>query len=450
MTSNTKKNVVFSCSPNLGALDSWLPVIYKFREKNKNANFVIFIPTCEILSQVNTESALIKIAENIFDVIIFTTDNQNYFIAESFHGAVKNQDRSSFLFNIERGINHIHAFIGSKIVKFLLAKLKRVDSKMKDAKLSATSPGIEYLHEIATKYKSVVLYDIFEHQKPYLSWFISNFNSVRKYSLPRAIHLVGYDIKNKDLKCIDTENVFVFMYSEIEREFYKSYFDLNDNALVTTGIPRHDPGWLKFLKTYHSYENSKKIPFTNYIFVISRNALTGRFPMERKLQSIKNILKIAQKYDLPVVVKLHPKEKNDGVYERVFGRKNYGVTWVYSEDHPYAIAQNSLFAVVFVSGVSLDMIKLGVPVVELLNLKGLRKYDNCQSLRDINDQPILSRRKLGFVLGASSYDDLDSHVSRILQDRKHVGAELQSNYERVFGNTVELDRIVSDLSRALS
>ena len=91
-----------------------------------------------------------------------------------------------------------------------------------------------------------------------------------------------------------------------------------------------------------------------------------------------------------IVIKLHPKERREGIYEEVFGTETYGYNWVYSDNHPFVLAEYSDFAISFYSGVVIDMLALGIPTIEYLDLRGIPEYDNDESLRDKMDHPVFS------------------------------------------------------------
>lgn len=75
------------------------------------------------------------------------------------------------------------------------------------------------------------------------------------------------------------------------------------------GIPRHEAQWLANLEAAHSgsdfYKNRQ------FIFIIGRPSNEKYHPRERKIKALQDIRKMAEKYDLDVVVKTHPKEHDD-------------------------------------------------------------------------------------------------------------------------------------------
>jgi hypothetical protein len=147
------------------------------------------------------------------------------------------------------------------------------------------------------------------------------------------------------------------------------------------------------------------------------------------VQMLKHIRKLAWRdLNKKIIVKLHPKEKKTGIYEDVFGEENYGTGWAYSNLHPFVLGSRCDFAIAFYSGVVVDMIAMDVPSIELINLTGLPKYDNADSLRDSNGVPVFEYSFNDLALGACDYTSLKRQASRILTDRNSVMQKLKNSY----------------------
>ena len=146
------------------------------------------------------------------------------------------------------------------------------------------------------------------------------------------------------------------------------------------------------------------------------------------------------------MVKLHPKERKEGLYEEVFGAETYGDKWVYSDLHPFVLGKESAFAISFYSGVAIDMLALGVPTIEYLDLRGISEFDNRESLRDKYGHPVFSYRYLELVLGASNYDQIKAHAMEIMKDREAVLSRLQAKYNQLFPKIENInDKIAQDI-----
>ena len=79
------KNVVFFlCSPSLGILDNWLPVIWNLKEKQKDLKFIIIFPRASFIDQIYLSNVLLILGANIFDSIVFKSKAGLWLAADTF------------------------------------------------------------------------------------------------------------------------------------------------------------------------------------------------------------------------------------------------------------------------------------------------------------------------------------------------------------------------------
>lgn len=77
-----KKKGLFICSPGLGLMDNWMPVIYELN-KSKKYSFDIFFPDISIFEQFNKKNLLVNFSYKIFKNVIYV-DIFNNFIKSKF------------------------------------------------------------------------------------------------------------------------------------------------------------------------------------------------------------------------------------------------------------------------------------------------------------------------------------------------------------------------------
>ena len=184
------------------------------------------------------------------------------------------------------------------------------------------------------------------------------------------------------------------------------------------------------------------------------------FTYARKQKALEDMKRLViDELGLNVIVKCHPKERNHGIFEKVFGESDYNKTWKYSNHHPFVLGKHCKFAISFFSGVAIDMIAIRVPTIEYLDLRGLQGFDDESSLRDAKGNPVSSYRYLGLNLGVSEYGELKSEVSNILNNFNTTMAGLTDNYQAIFGDAGEsglfiandiLQRIIGPSNEACS
>jgi hypothetical protein len=78
-------------------------------------------------------------------------------------------------------------------------------------------------------------------------------------------------------------------------------------------------------------------------------------------------------------------------------------------------------------------VALGIPVIELLDIRGLPAYDHPLAARDHRGRPTFSPyRQDGLVIPSDDEADLRATMARVLADPSAVVKDLQSAYSRCF------------------
>ena len=229
-------------------------------------------------------------------------------------------------------------------------------------------------------------------------------------------------------------DVVVYSMSDLEFNGYKKCFGILEKNIIHAGIPRHDKDWIEFI--VNNSPPSSKDEFDSFVMVIGRPASPYN-TVERKKKALKDIYDIiCIRHKLKLVVKSHPKESLDGIdgdiYTEALGLENYGKTWIYSDRHPFVLGKKAIFSIAFFSGVPVDMLAINKPTIEYLNLSGLPLYDNSDSLRSKDGEPVFQFRYTNLVLGASSKLELEQHVESILNRYEATVLSLRSRYDNFF------------------
>lgn len=432
--------VLFVCSPSLGILDSWLPVIFSLREKKADLRFVFLSPKLRSIQEIDLDDTLIGIAASVFDILIFPNHRGNWTSAESFREAKRLADAHPPSTRIKRIIKKVLTAWG---IFDLVSKINNFLSSGPRAPISTKNAEID---NIINAKNLVVLFDLHETKKDYLGPLLSSLKQAPHFSLLHGIGPCGVPVDQEGtLKTgirtrasPENANTTAFLISDRERPFYTSVFGLRKEQLLTTGIPRHEEAWVEKITAL----DQKKLDssFRNFIFVISRPCTSSYFPRNRKLEAIKDLKIVAEKYGLFVVVKAHPKERDDGTFDEIFGAAAYGDRWSISRAHPFSLGNNCQFAVSFYSGVAVDMVRLGIPVIERLDLRGLRGLSEA---RDEMGNHISAYHYWGLVLSASDSNQFLDHVAAILDNREAVVQALQSRYSELFPSLEDINNKIS-------
>lgn len=432
-----KDLVLFLCSPNLGILDNWLPAIWKLKKKRSALSFVFIIPIPDQVEKISLDSVLFILSQKIFDRVIFRSHSGAWLSASSFSEA--------------KDLNTIKPNIAEKLLFFLIGRL---ESHRKTLFLSsfveAISPKLAPWGMVnkMTQWSSLMkrtaclLYDVNKDKKWSNHILMKKLKNVTKFSLLHGINL-KIEAKHKLKQSLGHDNVYAYLYSEKDRTHYNKNMQVPDSNIKVVGIPRHCPEWIDTL--VENIPGEKEFFLDDYIFVISRAANPAYFPLERKRKAIEAIKTLAW-HDLnkKLVVKLHPNEKNEGLYEEILGAGNLGDKWFYSNLHPLILGRKCVFAVCFYSGVAIDMTALGVPTIEIFDVRGLSKYDNKNSLRDEHGSPVRVLRYMNLVLGANDYDQMKAHALEIINNRQQVVNRLQTTYDNLFPRIKNVNDYIAD------
>lgn len=416
--------ICFICSPGLGILDNWLPIIFELREERPDVDFLFVLPKANSVGLIDPDNVLIKMAANIFDTILFRSYSGLWLHVDTFKEAQDINELTPLAFHLHTFARRVSRFdLFGLFSRFIYSVYKAVD-------LKRYSNKILKLEDICSSVKAV-LFDVYEEAKDYNSDLMHALHGVPKFSICHGIDINSFPIVSRCPEPGKQNNIIAYLFSKYEKDYYKGTFCLDDSDLKVVGIPRHNIKWMeKIIREQKRISN--ELLWDDYIFIISR-PLSQYFPYEKKRKALEDINRLAFKeLNKRIVVKFHPKERDDGLYKKIFGAETYGKKWIYSNHHPFVLGEKCTFAISFLSGVVLDMLAMDVPVIEYLDLRGISEYDNHESLRDDSGDPVFSYRYFGVVLGASNYEQLLLHAHDIIENRSHVINGLKAQYNKKF------------------
>ena len=412
--------VVFICGPNAGMMDMWLPVIYKLRKKRPEADLWCFFSTTKNAKDYGrTTSALREISEDTFASFASPSPLGGYVAAKNIGELIEIIQHHEL---IEARVRSLLEFVpmGKKIrifaLKLVLHAYRTLKTKLKV--------------QAIVKDCRIVLSDLEMLGKGSGRPFFAAWRSAQWYSLLHGINvLTGINHKKSLDLTLLPKKLVAFLSSDTERVFYASHYGLKRSHMHVVGVPRHEKSWINYIKDREMASSEWKK--SGYVFLISRG-VGGPLPAERKREYLVSIREVVCKeLGLELIIKTHPKAENETVYEDVFGEGG-SVRWAVEGRHPFVLGANCIFAISFYSGVPMDLLRLGVPTVEYLDLTGIPEYDYPNSMHSEDREAILTYRNYGLVLGASTREQLKIQVERILTERALVLQELNEAYRMVF------------------
>lgn len=410
------------------------------RERLPHANFIFVAPKARTIHELDLSSWLHQKTLVIFDQVVFKDDSDRWYSTDSFETSIRVAKEFSpwFVTRVLRKLRlGVIASYLTSIQQWMIRK--RLSTYDCDFGAKANEPGI-------------LLFDLYEIEKSYARYIEDHFSGVKKYSLLHGINVRGIGDSQREIKELmrlrDVSNINALLFSHEERQFYRNKYGLEGSSLQVIGIPRHEAQWLASVEANHGgvdFDKTKR-----FIFVIGRPSTEKYHPRERKIQALLDIRKMAEKFGLDVVVKTHPKEHEHATYREVFKEMSQGLSFNFSNSHPLVLGRHCVFAVSFYSGVAVDMVRLGTPVIERLDLRGLPFADNAESLRDANNEPVYVIRYLGLALGASHSEAFEHHVERVMKCRDEVVAEQRAAYDRVYPTIPNVnEKIASEIAEVV-
>jgi len=427
-TINKHPKIFVLCYPHLGTLDSWLPIVNKINSNACRLDYILIIPDTNIIKSFNVDNAIIKIANNIFNEVLVHVDDDLWIKHPSIFKSIKWYKNNKIILRIFGVLNrsakkYSLLFIFNWILILLLNKIFKKECKLKYKKLG----------EIISK-NDILFYDIHAEKSHMFSGHVVSdtlylFKDNIKYSLPHAISVVYIEKNSPELfNVYNKNNIKIYAHAKFQSKYYEATYGIDSSKIKSIGIPRHNCQWIKTIQK----ENSK-LPNNfndNAVIILSRHI--GHISFDEKVRTLKNIKKIfVDRLRMRVIIKLHPNEKKErmffnkeeNIYEDIFGLNNYELTWVYSDLHIFALGKGNKLAISLFTGVVLDAIAMGIPCVEYID-----KINNIENGERKTEQFV----KYGFVERVSNYQELYTFVEKWISNPDQISKKSLNTYMQYF------------------
>jgi hypothetical protein len=391
--------------------------------------FSIIIPNIKDVNLIDETNVLISISNDIFDEVIYRLDSGLWVYHDSLYKAkssVEKMSKNRFSLKVLKLRSQNNFYYRS--IGFLSLNLVKLIDRIKFRPIYFDTSSI-------LPNDSVILYDLVKSKKKSNADILTFFDKSRKFSIYHGGS--GTTFNKMDKNCdqpIKDKKLTVFIFSDKEREYYKNAFCINDNQFfMTKGVPKYDSYWLEKMERYYSKESKECFKKGEFVLLLSRPAESPLFTIEQREDSIRDIKKIIiDKLKLKIVIKLHPKEINNNIYEKILGSEDQGKNWSYSTQYHMTLAKKSKFVIVFYSGTVIDMVRIGVPSIEYLNFNILKENINKEACEMYSIY-----RNMGFTFGASNYEQLKVIATEININPQLAESKLKKNYLKCFPYSVK-------------
>jgi hypothetical protein len=343
---------VLLCAPSLGILDNWLPVLHAARRLHPHWRIVALLPDRGTLAQLDPDDTAHVLADEAIDATVAPLVGGGWILTEGFLGAV---DAARPRRPLPRWPTR-----AQRRLRIQLSQLGGAHARL--------------------------LYDVHLHGKERIRPLLEAMGDT-----PRFSHNHGIELESDDPTQVgpsDPENVrCVLAYGPSEVAPYAANFAIGPSRVRPVGVLRHADAWVE--KVVRASEERHELPFERFATVISRPSGSPYLPRDRKVANLVALRRVCwEEHGIPLVLRLHPKEQEEGTIEEALPSHEEGVGWARSSAHPFHLATRSVFGITFLSGVTVDLVALGVPVVQLLDIRGLGSSAVPPSASDAQGRPL--------------------------------------------------------------
>ena len=204
------KKAYFLCSPSLGILDNWLPVIKQIKNERPDLEIVCLIPKAGTVEQVSEKDAVSVVADKEFESFVFKTHGGLWIESSSFFQA----KRINTCGECKRFILRII----TKVKKYPLLKLfSDVGSAILKILDRVTYSNAEFQLSEIPREKNVLFYDVCEESKEYNKELIGQFSDSRKFSICHGININTDPIVKRHSGNRKLHEITAYLFSEEEK-----------------------------------------------------------------------------------------------------------------------------------------------------------------------------------------------------------------------------------------
>lgn len=440
--------LVLLVSPSLGIVDNWLPVLAAARERDATRTIVAVLPERRAALEVEADDVVVRLTDELVDRVVVRALDGSLLAAPSLvaAAALARLDR--------RGVGLLRLI---DVVRWRL--LRRPPTPGRSALVRRVLRAIAPRPVRAARVDLAALvgddarlcYDLHVRGRDGVTDVLALLGPLPRFSLHHGIDVVDPTTTTPSRPASPREAALetrAYLFSELERPGYRALYELDDARMRVVGIPRHDGDWAARVAAASVAQHGTG--HEGGAFLVSRPAGSRYLPAERRAQALADIHRVVcEEQGLHLVIRLHPKEVDDGSLTASLPRGSEGRTWSRTLAHPFHLARTARLAIVFHSGLIADLVHLGVPVIERLDVRGLVGPGLTDLPLDADGRPMFSQfRRHGMALGADDVDVLREHVARALTHPAEVLIEQRAAYDRVFAPpSGAIASIVDDLDR---
>ena len=444
----TPPTLVVLAAPGLGILDNWLPVLAAARERHPGWRIAVVVPERSFLADVDPDDTVVRLVDGLADLVVAPTAAGGWASTPSLVAARRLAASERAARPVLRAEARLAARRGARRPAGVagVATGRAARAVLRALRPSAVRRAAIDLRGLGGG-PAALCYDVYAHRKPSARAVLDALGPVPRFSLHHGLDVVvpaDHDVATPE---VDLE-ARAYLAADAERPVYVDRYGVPPERLRVVGVPRHDPAWVDRVVAASAARHQVE---DGAVVVISRPPHPAYLPDERRTRAYGDLHRVVcEDLGLRLLVKPHPKERDLGAVRRALPAGTEGRTWRFTGAHPFHLARHARAAVTFHSGVAVDLVALGVPVVELIDVRGLAA-DRAAPGRDARGRPQHSSfRRGGMVLPADDATELRAALDRALADRDGVAVDLAAALGRMFPRPPDpVGTILADLAAAL-
>lgn len=416
------KIILASFDRSWGEIDSYLPILYKLKQRRPNWNIICNFRTKNLMKTIEYNRSLYNRLIEICDYI-FYPQYKTSSVQEN-ESNVKHKTRNVF--------NKF--LIGNKIWKFL-SKCKRRIKQIKEFAIVMNHPLFKFVTKDQVK---IILKD---HDRETITnkVFQMKFSSALKVIYPHGTNPL-YTRVNKYKKKLNTKVDLALMGYENDRKYFlERYNDITEDKLYLAGHARYDDWWKNLIIDKEAIKETKEYSFIKgkRCFAFFTRGINEGYslPQERFEYLCKAVGDIVLKNNNnKLLIAPHPRQ-NINSLKRIFDnfpKEN----WMITSLQALEVAFLSDFVISMWSSVILDSLAMKKPTVEFYKYDLLNDNKNWGTIHP--DFVELENGDLG-----SPYQDLEISIFA------NSKSELKKHIDNYFSNNKSKDLWINQSKKAM-
>ena len=448
--------VAVVCSPNMGIVDSWLPVVAAVHDQHPDWRLVAIVPRAWGVG-IRPEASALRALDDLVEAVIVEILPGEYRRVEGFDEAVAVRARPM---QVAERLQHLEGRLsrrGMLPVRLLrtlvrtVAPLVRGGSRQRWRRIDRPTLVLLDADVVARIEISELLRALGDPPTLSLSHGLGFPDLTADLAAATGNGAAKGAAAGADVAGRPTVSL-AYAYSATHREVLRQHPAIPADRVRITGVPRHDPEGPRAVR-----DAAVGADWDGAVLLISRPPTSAAaqpatpadwLPAGRKAGLLRAIHRVVcEEQGLRLIVTMHPKERDGRSIRDTLPAEDEGRTWMLTETHPLALAPRLRFAISFSSGVAVDLLSAGVATIELQDVRGASAFDRPDALRDAEGRILrTSERRNGLVLAADDEADLRSQVRRVVEERDDVVTALQAVYRARYADPRgAVARIVRDL-----